>query len=318
MAEYSILDTSVMVHLDVSVWSGRAKLRREDIPNADNLPPSALASLGSKKLIDPSELTVFNTLRARASTMLDKMGVRFLGGWLLHKDRLGDADSELLLIRNEFVAAASEFIDKYEANVESWLGNFPDWASVIRPVLPSKFDMQRKFGFDWQVYTVRPAEDNCGNMTDQLNDLPNAALREVIGMVWDIYHEVFENRTTITKRGLRPVRTLISKLDSISYIHPILFNVKQAFVQALGWLEPSVQDEKTVLRFKRFLLSMTNEEGIKLAFEGAPVTSSSDIEVLVSDMIGTAGGSAPEAEEAEEPAQEESVSINNMDSLGLW
>ena len=63
---------------------------------------------------------------------------------------------------------------------------------------------------------------------------------------------------------------------------------------------------------------MTNEEGIKLAFEGAPVTSSSDIEVLVSDMIGKACGSAPEVEEAEEPAQEESMSINNMDSLGLW
>lgn len=317
MAEYSILDTSVMIHLDISVWSGRAKLRREDIPNADNLPPSALASLGSKKLIDPSELTVFNTLRARASTMLDKLGVRFLGGWLLHKDKLTEADSELLLIRNSFVASASEFIDKYESNVESWLENFPDWASVIRPVLPSKYDMQRKFGFDWQVYTVRPAEDNCGNMTDQLNDLPNAALREVIGMVWDIYHEVFENRTTITKRGLRPVRTLISKLDSISYIHPMLFNVKQAFVQALGWLEPSVQDEKTVLRFKRFLLSMTNEEGIKLAFEGAPVTSSSDVELLISDVMGNASG-MPEAEDAEEPAQEESTSMNNMDSLGLW
>ena len=98
----------------------------------------------------------------------------------------------------------------------------------------------------------------------------------------------------------------------------MLFNVKQAFSQALGWLEPSVQDEAVVLRFKRFLLSMTNEEGIKLTFEGAPVTSSSDIEVLVSDMIGKASGSAPEVEEAEEPAQEESVSINNMDSLGLW
>ena len=307
MAEYSILDTSVMIHLDISIWSGRAKLRREDIPNADNLPPSALASLGSKKLIDPSELTIFNTLRARASTMLDKMGVRFLGGWLLHKDRLGDADSELTLIRNEFVAAASEFIDKYEANVESWLENFPEWASVIRPVLPSKFDMQRKFGFDWQVYTVRPAEEGCGNMSDQLNNLPNAALGEVISMVWDIYPDVFENRTTITKRGLRPVRTLISKLDSISYIHRMLFNVKQAFSQALGWLEPSVQDEAVVLRFKRFLLSMTNAEGIKLAFGGGPMASSSGVGVLVSAMIGTAGGSAPEAEEVEEPAQEEEI-----------
>ena len=318
MAEYSILDTSVMIHLDISVWSGRAKLRREDIPNADNLPPLALASLGSKKLIDPSELTIFNTLRARASTMLDKMGVRFLGGWLLHKDKLTEATAELLGIQNAFHQAASEFISKYETNVESWLENFPEWASVIRPVLPSKYDMQRKFGFDWQVYTVRPAENDCGNMGNQLNNLPNTALDEVISMVWDIYHEVFENRTTITKRGLRPVRTLISKLDSISYIHPMLFNVKQAFIQALGWLEPSVQDEAVVLRFKRFLLSMTNAEGIKLAFEGAPMTSSSDIEVLVSDMIGKAGGSAPEIEEEEAPEQEESVSINNMDSLGLW
>lgn len=51
--ETQILSKLLLVDLNVSIWSGRKKLRAEDLGVDLNLPPSELASLGSKRITDP-------------------------------------------------------------------------------------------------------------------------------------------------------------------------------------------------------------------------------------------------------------------------
>ena len=62
------------------------KLTAEDFGGVQ-LPPEDIASLGNKKICDPDKLKVFTRLRARAFTMLDRCGVRFLSGWAIPEDK---------------------------------------------------------------------------------------------------------------------------------------------------------------------------------------------------------------------------------------
>lgn len=57
------------------------KLRTEDLGAGVTLPPSELASLGSKKIINSDELKEFENLKRRAVRLLELNGVRFLGGY---------------------------------------------------------------------------------------------------------------------------------------------------------------------------------------------------------------------------------------------
>ena len=311
-----LLEHTVVVHLDINIWSGRAKLRREDIPNADNLPPEALASLGSKKLIDPALLKTFNTIRARAFTMLDKAGVRFIGSWIIHDSKLAEVEQNLLDYRNEFDRAAYEFVNTYELNTESWLRQFPEWASVVRPVLPDVAAMRGKFGFRWQTFKVMPSLTSSGDgLQESIAGLPETALAEVVEMVKDIYTETFEGRETVTKKAVRPVRTLIAKLDAVSYISPVLYNTKQAVENAASWLESNVSDERVVRQFKHFLCSLMTVEGIKLTMGQMPSG-----EAAMQAFVQSVGAPVqePEPEPEQEPMTNEQAMAGMLESMGLW
>lgn len=317
-----LLEHTVVVHLDINIWSGRAKLRREDIPNADNLPPEALASLGSKKLIDPALLKAFNTIRARAFTMLDKTGVRFIGSWIIHDSKLAEVEQNLLDYRNEFEHAAYEFVNTYETNTESWLRQFPEWASVVRPVLPDVAVMRGKFGFRWQTFKVMPSTIGTGDgLQESIAGLPDTALAEVVEMVKTIYTETFKGRDTVTKKSVRPVRTLIAKLDAISYISPVLYSTKQAVEKAASWLDANVTDERVVRQFKHFLCSLMTVEGIKLTMGQAPSS-----EEAMQSFVQSVGARVqepepdpePEPEPAPEPMTNERAMAGMLESMGLW
>ena len=52
-----ILDKVVLVKVEANIYGARKKLKKEDLVLADGskLPPEDLASLGSKRLLDPDQ-----------------------------------------------------------------------------------------------------------------------------------------------------------------------------------------------------------------------------------------------------------------------
>ncbi len=80
-----ILDKVVLVKVEANIYGARKKLKKEDLVLADGskLPPEDLASLGSKRLLDPDQLTVFNRLKKEAERICLRVGTRFLGGFMI-------------------------------------------------------------------------------------------------------------------------------------------------------------------------------------------------------------------------------------------
>jgi len=53
-----LTDHTALFLVDYHIWSGRKKLRAEDLQMGTALPPDALISLGSKKICNPDALRV--------------------------------------------------------------------------------------------------------------------------------------------------------------------------------------------------------------------------------------------------------------------
>ena len=66
-----ILDRVVLIKVDANIYGARKKLKKEDLmlASGSKLPPEDLASLGSKRLLDPDKLSVFNRLKKEAERM---------------------------------------------------------------------------------------------------------------------------------------------------------------------------------------------------------------------------------------------------------
>lgn len=265
----TVVNNSGCVHLDVSIWSARARLRREDIPDADKLPPEDLATMGSKRLFDPAKMRIFNTLKARALCGLDKMGVRFLGGWLMHEDKMDKANQMLEGVASEFNAAVQDFLASYDAETEEWLKAFPQWAGILRNALPSKDALRGKFKFHWQLFKVEPiavaTTSNGNNLGATIGCLGDTALEEVAGMIRDIYEEVFKGKATVTRKSLRPVRTVLQKLDGLSYLHSDV-GAAHAFLRDAFMSVDDTEKLKNpdiVRMFSGLLSAMSSAEAIK-------------------------------------------------------
>ena len=112
--EPTVLKSILAVNLDVNIWSARRKLFQPGDFVHSELPPEKLASLGSKRICNPSDLKVFSTLKARAVNVLDKSGVRFLGGWAIPEAKAAEIVNGLDLIAEEFKIAKDKFMKNYD------------------------------------------------------------------------------------------------------------------------------------------------------------------------------------------------------------
>jgi hypothetical protein len=108
------LDKLVICHIDCAIWSGRKKLRPEDLQlaNGSQLPPKDVASLGSKKICDPEALAQFDRLKKEAQRLCEQVGVRFLGGYAIPDTRIDQLLPELDRIGQEFARVKQSFINR--------------------------------------------------------------------------------------------------------------------------------------------------------------------------------------------------------------
>lgn len=213
--------------LDVSMWSGRSKLTRDDLKDPDAVPPDALASLGSLKLIDPDQLKIFNALKRRAIRACEAHGVTFLGGYVIAENRVADLDKKLVGIKQEYEQSVTNLVTKFNEQCEDWLNQNSQWAHIIRPRLPSPSDIAVKFNFDWTVFKVKPLATPSGHGSSSLdsakNNLVDSSVDEVCRMLGESARNLLKtDRTEYTSQAFNSVDKAIGKCDELSFINPNL------------------------------------------------------------------------------------------------
>lgn len=213
-----VLAHSVIMSLDVSIWSGKAKLDRQELSDADGLPPEQMATLGSKKLFNPAKLRIFNALKARATSALDAAGTKFLGGWLVPEQRFGSVRDAVDHAQGDFHKAVADFISNYQSDLDDWCRQFPEWEYNIRRAAPDTGELMRKFGFSWQAFSAAPLPaDN--SLDAAVSVLPAGIMADIAKDAASVLRENFpDGKDRYTVKALRAVVLLKDKIAGFGYV----------------------------------------------------------------------------------------------------
>ena len=191
--DIKVLDSLLTLHLEVNIWTARKKLSPEDFAGA-TLPPEDLASLGSKRVCDPEALRVFGTLKARAVSLLDRNGVRFLGGWAIPESQADAIVTELEQILQDFNAAKEDFLSRYDESVRDWIAKHAGWEQIIADSTVSADYVRSRMGFIWRLYRIvppDPADPVMEGLKDEVTSLGQTLFGEVSKAATEAWHKCF-------------------------------------------------------------------------------------------------------------------------------
>ena len=220
--DIKVLDSLLALHLEVNIWTARKKLSPEDFAGA-TLPPEDLASLGSKRVCDPEALRVFGTLKARAVSLLDRHGVRFLGGWAIPESQADVIVTELEQILQDFNAAKEDFLSRYDESVRDWIAKHSGWEQIIADSTVSADYVRSRMGFLWRLYRIVPPDPSdpvMEGLKDEVASLGHTLFGEVSKAATEAWHKCFAGKTEITRKALSPLKTIHQKLSGLSFVEP--------------------------------------------------------------------------------------------------
>ena len=224
--DMQVLDSLLALNLNISLWSARKKLQAEDFGGA-TLPPEDLASLGSKKIADPESLRIFSTLKSRAFNLLDRHGVRFMGGWAIPEAKADIIVRELMNIRDLFLEEKDRFLSGYDESIQAWVEKHDAWGDIIRNSTVSSDYVRSRIDFRWQMYKVAPVMQHSDNtvvlesgLAEEVTNLGNTLFAEISKEAGEIWRRVYDGKTEVTHKALSPLRTLHSKLVGLAFVEP--------------------------------------------------------------------------------------------------
>ncbi len=219
-----ILDQMVLVKVDANIYGARKKLKKEDLVLADGsrLPPDDLASLGSKRLLDPEQLAVFNRLKKEAERICLRIGTRFLGGYAIPKEAASNIISELERIADDFAVAKTEFLEGYDAAVSDWVVRHPEFASIIEKAVDSVEFVSTRLSFDYLLVSISLPDDlpveEVVRLENKLGSLSEQMFYEISVDANLFIEQSLIGKDQVTRNALRPIKRMRDKLDGLGFL----------------------------------------------------------------------------------------------------
>lgn len=250
-----ILDRVVLVKVDANIYGARKKLKKEDLVLADGskLPPEDLASLGSKRLLDPDKLTVFNRLKKEAERICLRVGTRFLGGFAVPVESAASIITELERIGLDFAAAKTEFIAGYDAAVTDWVVRHPEFAGIIEQAVDSVEFVSTRLSFDFLIVSVGLPESlppaDVARLDSKIGSLSEQMFYEISVEANQLIEQSLLGKEQVTRNALRPIRRMRDKLDGLGFLDhrvaPVVSTIDDllARIPTKGAIEGSVLQE---------------------------------------------------------------------------
>lgn len=212
------LDNVVLVRLDIHTWTGRKKLRPEDIKG--QIPPKELASLGSKNIVDPKRISAFDTIKRRSERMLQAIGIRLMGGYAIPVDKIDEVVDLLEAYRDEYFLNKKSFLSSYQLEVDRWVEEQGEWGEIIRGAVTPVSYIQDQLDFDWVMYNIQPT--GVANLDDrfdkQVGGMASQLFLEITKESERILEKSFLLKTSVRQKSLNAVRAMMEKLEGLSFL----------------------------------------------------------------------------------------------------
>ena len=288
-----ILDRVVLVKVDANIYGARKKLKKEDLVLADGskLPPEDLASLGSKRLLDPDKLTVFNRLKKEAERICLRVGTRFLGGFAVPVESAASITAELERIALDFAAAKTEFIAGYDAAVTDWVVRHPEFAGIIEQAVDSVEFVSTRLSFDFLVVSVGLPESlppaDVARLESKIGSLSEQMFYEISVEANQLIEQSLLGKEQVTRNALRPIRRMRDKLDGLGFLDhrvaPVVSTIDDllARIPNKGAIEGSILQEILATAMLLSDPDKTRRHGEGLLVNQTPVVEETDVDEIV-------------------------------------
>jgi len=314
--EPTVLKCMLAVNLNVNIWSAKRKLNPDDFVHSE-LPPESLATLGSKKICDPKALRIFATLKARAVNVLDKSGVRFLGGWAIPEAKAAEIVNSLDLIAEEFKHAKDKFMKNYDQAVQNWITDNPGWEKIIATSVVSADYVAERIAFNWQVFKVVNPTGRKKSLIEtglqsEVNNLGGTLFGEVAKDAREAFNRSFMSKSMITRKALSPLKNIQQKLYDLSFIEPRVAPVASLIQSALDKIPSKGAISGTSLLMLNGLLTLLNDTTALTTYAQEIIDGRSNDSVL--DCL-IKPDKAKKGTKSKKSAPKVS---NKLESLGLW
>ncbi|MGP9797075.1 DUF3150 domain-containing protein [Halomonas sp. 86] len=219
------LNQLCVVHADFNIWSGKTRLRPEDIKlgAGGEIPPEKLASLGNKKICEPSALNPFNSLKTACLRFLRHYGLRFMNGYAIPADKLDYVESQLETIKAQFLTERQDFLDAYEATVEKWIDDNPEFAQSIRTGRMPIDVVRERIGFEYTIYNINAVnEKSADQLSRQMDSLTSDLYSEIEKEANNFYHKYLNGRKELNTSTRATLEKLYDKIDGLSFMNASL------------------------------------------------------------------------------------------------
>jgi hypothetical protein len=224
MSNISVLDRTVCLQLVVSMWSGKRRLRKEDLGGAaDLMPPDDLTSLGSLKLCDPKIVMKLNNIKRAAERDCRSACVEFMGGYATDEDNLPSLFSKLDAHRQRFETAAAALAAALPDEIRRWVGLHPDWKALIERALPDPTRVASRFSFGFRAFRVGPATSNTnepvnGGLIQATGGLSGQLFAEIEAEARQALKQSYSGKESVGRKALRPILRIQNKLQALCYL----------------------------------------------------------------------------------------------------
>ena len=314
--EPTVLKCMLAVNLNVNIWSAKRKLNPDDFVHSE-LPPESLATLGSKKICDPKALRIFATLKARAVNVLDKSGVRFLGGWAIPEAKAAEIVNSLDMIVEEFKHAKDKFMKNYDQAVQNWITDNPGWEKIIATSVVSADYVAERIAFNWQVFKVVNPTGRKKSLIEtglqsEVNNLGGTLFGEVAKDAREAFNRSFMSKSMITRKALSPLKNIQQKLYDLSFIEPRVAPVASLIQSALDKIPSKGAISGTSLLMLNGLLTLLNDTTALTTYAQEIIDGRSNDSVL--DCL-----IKPDKAKKGTISKKSAPKVSNkLESLGLW
>lgn len=209
-----------LIVLTVSIWSGRRKLRADDLGLPDGEIPSAdLVSLGSKRLCNPEALRLFHTLKGQAERACLRVGTRFLGGFLVPNDQLEALSDVLGTLKRDFEQARECFLAEYDQEIADWITRHPAWERQLRAAVEPADRVGTRFAFRFRPLVIQAAPGQDARLAEDVAEIGHTLFHEIAQIAVSLEKSLV-GQNSLSQRALGTFRRIQDKLGVLSFIDP--------------------------------------------------------------------------------------------------
>lgn len=248
-------DGLVCVTLEVHLWSGRKRLKKEQLiaknKEFENLPPATLATLGSIKICDTDDLAPFNAMKREAEKLLAINGLPLLGTTGIPEGKLENVYKGLAVIQATFNDKRDTFFKRFDRAIEDWR-NQPEnaeWSNLIHDI-PSPEQAAGKMSFGFHLCRVSAPS------TDEFSDANRMYAKQMTGLKGELFADAakeaeilitkyltgksmsgaVQKREKVTWKTLRPLKRIGEKFTSFAFLDPTCEPMADMIDHVLGLL----------------------------------------------------------------------------------